>query len=181
MESFWYHIAMKLEEFKAQVQLPLPICTLVLLVRDDEVLLAMKKRGFGQGWWNGVGGKLKSGESVPEAAVREAKEEIGVTIDPDDLRPVATIDFYFPHDPRDKQNNQRVEVFLCDQWQGEPQESEEMAPKWFPKAKPPLDAMWPGDVKWMPHVLLGETGSAEIMFNPFGDPEPIADYQVDFQ
>lgn len=30
--------------------------TIVFLVRDDKILLAMKKRGFGEGKWNGVGG-----------------------------------------------------------------------------------------------------------------------------
>ena len=32
--------------------------TLCLLVKDNEILLAMKKRGFGVGKWNGVGGKI---------------------------------------------------------------------------------------------------------------------------
>ncbi|CAN0505072.1 unnamed protein product, partial [Ectocarpus sp. 12 AP-2014] len=37
---------------------------------DDskEILLGMKKRGFGEGKWNGFGGKVESGESVEEAA-----------------------------------------------------------------------------------------------------------------
>ena len=170
---------MDLEEFKQQVQLPLPVCTLVLLTKGDEVLLAMKKRGFGAGWWNGVGGKLDPGETVIEAAVRETREEIDVVIDPDDLTLVAKINFYFPHDPKDKQNNQQVQVFLCEHWQGEPKESEEMAPKWFPKLKPPLEAMWPGDDLWMPRVLLGETGTAEIMFNPFDNPNLVTDYRID--
>jgi len=34
--------------------------TLVLLFNDrDEVLLGFKKRGFGQGKWNGFGGKVQ--------------------------------------------------------------------------------------------------------------------------
>lgn len=36
--------------------------TLCFLIREvngeNELLLAMKKKGFGQGKWNGVGGKL---------------------------------------------------------------------------------------------------------------------------
>ncbi|MEK7504190.1 MAG: hypothetical protein AAB550_01680 [Patescibacteria group bacterium] len=32
--------------------------TLCFLVKDNQILLAMKKRGFGVGKWNGVGGKV---------------------------------------------------------------------------------------------------------------------------
>ncbi|MCX6760479.1 MAG: hypothetical protein NTW46_04045 [Candidatus Nealsonbacteria bacterium] len=47
--------------------------TLVFLVKKNkgkitDICLAMKKRGFGVNRWNGVGGKLKSGESIIEAA-----------------------------------------------------------------------------------------------------------------
>ena len=166
---------MDLETFKQQVPLPLRVCTLVLLIRGDEVLLAMKKRDFGKGWWNGVGGKLDPGEAVLSGAVREAGEEIEVVIEEKDLEPVATIDFYFPHIP---ENSQRVEVFLCHQWDGEPQESDEMAPHWFPTTKLPLDDMWPGDNLWMPRVLLGQTGAGEIMFNSKSHPEPVADSKI---
>jgi hypothetical protein len=31
--------------------------TLLFLIKDQKILLAMKKRGFGKGRWNGVGGK----------------------------------------------------------------------------------------------------------------------------
>jgi 8-oxo-dGTP pyrophosphatase MutT (NUDIX family) len=47
-------------------------------VTDGEVLLGMKKRGFGVGKFNGFGGKVESGESVPDAAVRELREESGL-------------------------------------------------------------------------------------------------------
>lgn len=53
--------------------------TLLFLIKDDHVLLAMKKRGFGAGNWNGVGGKIEAGESIEQALVRECQEEIGVT------------------------------------------------------------------------------------------------------
>jgi len=62
----------------------LRVATLVILTRKSgskitEVCLAMKKRGFGMGRWNGVGGKVDSlKETVEEAAKRETKEEIDV-------------------------------------------------------------------------------------------------------
>lgn len=44
--------------------------TLVIIRRGTEILLGMKKRGFGAGKWNGFGGKLESGETLLEGAKR---------------------------------------------------------------------------------------------------------------
>ena len=54
--------------------------TLIILKKDDEILLGLKKRGFGKGRLNGVGGKLEPGETIEEAAIRETEEEIGVNL-----------------------------------------------------------------------------------------------------
>ncbi len=57
--------------------------TLLFLVKKDadtitEICLAMKKRGFGTGRFNGTGGKLQEGETIEDACMRETKEEIDV-------------------------------------------------------------------------------------------------------
>ena len=78
--------------------------TVLLLVKRskqkkiEKILLAMKKRGFGEGKWNGVGGKVKDGESIEEAAIREACEEISVIAS--NLAKVAILDFSFPLNPK---------------------------------------------------------------------------------
>ena len=46
--------------------------TLALIRNNDNILLGMKKRGFGVGRWNGFGGKVHSGETILEAAKRYA-------------------------------------------------------------------------------------------------------------
>src|ERR1039458_5706638 len=96
--------------------------TLMFLVDGGKVLLAMKKRGFGVGRWNGVGGKVKDDESIEEAAIRECQEEIIVT--PVNLTKAAVINFYFPKEKSDW--NQEVTTYLCNKWSGEPAETEEM-------------------------------------------------------
>lgn len=154
---------MKLKEYKITLKSPLRQAVLCFLVRPDEVLLAMKKRGFGTGRWNGVGGKPGPGESLREAAVRETKEEIGIT--PLALRPVATLDFYFPEVPLEKDWNQQVHVYLVDNWEGEPVESEEMKPQWFRVNDIPFDSMWSDDIHWLPKVLNGTSLKAEFMFD----------------
>ncbi len=35
------------------------------------MLLGEKKRGFGEGYFNGFGGKVEAGETVQQAAIRE--------------------------------------------------------------------------------------------------------------
>ena len=45
------------------------LVTLLFLRRDGQILLAMKKRGFGEGKWNGVGGKVEPGETARHGGV----------------------------------------------------------------------------------------------------------------
>ncbi|PIR89820.1 DNA mismatch repair protein MutT [bacterium (Candidatus Gribaldobacteria) CG_4_10_14_0_2_um_filter_33_15] len=141
--------------------------TLCLLIKENskEILLAMKKRGFGAGKWNGVGGKFdpEKDKNVLEAAIREAKEEIGVLIK--DLEKVAVLDFYFPEVPEDFNWNQTVHVFIAKDWEGKPEESEEMLPKWFSFDEIPLSGMWDDDKFWLHHVLEGKKLKAEFIFN----------------
>lgn len=65
----------------------------VLLVRAGRVLLSRRRdpNPLFDGRWHLPSGKLDAGESVLEAAVREAEEEIGVRLDPAGLRLVHTL------------------------------------------------------------------------------------------
>jgi len=58
------------------------VMTLVYIRNEDKVLLGMKKRGFGEGKWNGFGGKVEPNESILQGAIREVQEECGVDIKP---------------------------------------------------------------------------------------------------
>ena len=143
-------------------------CTLIFLHRpkEKEILLAMKKRRFGTGKWNGVGGKLEGSESIIESAARETKEEICVDIRPEDLKQVATIDFFFDQNP---DWDQRAHVFFAERWQGEPCETDEMKPEWFKTDAIPFEAMWIDDIFWLPRVLEGEKIKATFTFDKNGD------------
>jgi len=143
--------------------------TLCILIRqnkdEDEVLLAMKKRGFGVGKWNGVGGKIdpaKGDRNVVDATIRESEEEIGVKIS--DLEKVAILKFRFPYISKEEKWDQDVHVFLAKLWQGEPVESEEMLPQWFKIKEIPFDKMWDDDRIWLPQVLAGKKLKADFIF-----------------
>lgn len=136
--------------------------TLVFLRRDGEILLAMKKRGFGAGRWNGAGGKLDRGETFGEAAAREVQEEIGVTTGV--LTEVAKLMFYMDDYDGDPIKNVECIVYLCEDWAADPAESEEMAPQWFALSAIPYPEMWPDDIYWLPEVLAGKYVEAEFWF-----------------
>jgi 8-oxo-dGTP diphosphatase/2-hydroxy-dATP diphosphatase len=44
--------------------------TLVFVLKEEEILLGLKKRGFAEGRWNGFGGKVEIGETIEDAAKR---------------------------------------------------------------------------------------------------------------
>jgi 8-oxo-dGTP diphosphatase len=134
--------------------------TLMFLLRDDEILLAMKKRGFGEGKWNGAGGKLEPGETPLQAAVRETQEELGVT--PLNPKKVGELDFYESTDPT---FNHYGHIYIATEWQGEPEETEEMRPQWFRVADIPYDRMWPDDRFWLPDALARKRFKATYTLN----------------
>lgn len=137
--------------------------TLCFLHDKDNILLAMKKRGFGMGKWNGTGGKVEKGESIEDATIREAKEEIDVT--PVRLERVATLFFHFSEEVEKLGKTEETAVYFCREWKGKPRETEEMRPKWFSKHTLPFPDMWEDDIHWLPLVLKGEKVKGEFWFD----------------
>lgn len=69
-----------------------PVDVILILTAADHVLLALREgTGYADGMWNLPSGKLETGEDVVSAIIREAREEIGVTIDPDEPQMVTTV------------------------------------------------------------------------------------------
>ncbi|XP_074170116.1 oxidized purine nucleoside triphosphate hydrolase isoform X2 [Rhinolophus sinicus] len=92
--------------------------TLVLVLQPQQVLLGMKKRGFGAGRWNGFGGKVEEGETIEDGAKRELQEESGLTAAT--LTKMGHIVFEFVGEPE----RMDVHIFCTDSVQGTPTESE---------------------------------------------------------
>lgn len=127
------------------------------VVEDGRVLLIHKKRGLGGGKINAPGGRLESGESFREAAIRETREEIGIQV----ANPVemATLQFIFT-------NGYTLEVraFTATDYSGEPIETDEADPFWCEVDRIPFDRMWADDILWLPQVLAGSPMFGQFVF-----------------
>lgn len=87
-----------------------------LLRRNTHEYLLHKRQntGYSDGMFAIPAGHVDAGEPVLTAAIREAKEELGVVLEPNDLKLVHVMDVGSDGSPR------MVFVFAADRWQGEP-------------------------------------------------------------
>ncbi len=136
-----------------------------MVVKDNQVLLGMKKRGFGVGRWNGFGGKIEEGESIEEGAHRELEEEVGIKAL--DMQKIGILDFSFENDPKVLE----VHIFKITDFTGEPFESEEMRPKWFSFDAIPFEQMWSDDKYWFPYLLHNKMFKGAFLFDRPSDAE----------
>ena len=140
------------------------VLTLVYIRDDDDnVLLGLKKRGFGEGKWNGFGGKVHLNETILDGAIREVKEECNLDLQSEDVNYVGLIDFEFEKDPV----HLEVHVFEARKFSGDVTESEEMAPQWWKINQMPYDKMWIDDEFWHPFWLRGEKFKAYFLYQGF--------------
>ena len=108
--------------------------TLLYIIKDGKILLAEKKRGFGAGKLNGVGGKIEPGESEVQGMLRECREEIGVTPINLEQRAVLHFDLFY----KGEKEKEDTYVFVASDYIGELVESEEMKPSWYDINKLPF-------------------------------------------
>lgn len=116
----------------------------VVVVKDGRILCGTRKNDTGCHLTCGPGGHVEDGETVAQAAAREAQEEFGITISPDTLIP-----FGIGQEQEEKYGTSGF--FLCTDFAGTPQcDEDEME-----------NARWCGM-----DLLLGDP---ETLFPPFHD------------
>ena len=136
------------------------IVTLCLIEKDSQVLLGMKKRGFGAGHFNGFGGKVEEHETIEGATARELFEESGLTAL--SLKKIGQLMFAF----RDESDLElEMHIFKTEDFIGIPVESEEMRPQWFDKDDIPFEQMWSSDAAWFPLFLAGQKFTGSFHFD----------------
>lgn len=139
------------------------LTTLCYVVKDGKVLLAMKKRGLGEGKWNGPGGKVQPGETPEQACEREFFEETQAKVVKPEHRGV--IEFVFNAKP---DWDQKCYVYVGRDLMGLPQETDEMLPAWYALNELPLDKMWEDDALWLEQVLNGGRVNMRFYFDEQG-------------
>jgi 8-oxo-dGTP diphosphatase len=90
-----------------------PIAVHLFLVRGGEVLLLRRFRtGYEDGNYSVPAGHLDGGEEVVTAAIREAREEIGITLAPEDVSVIGVM--------HRRSKGERIDFFVtATRWSGE--------------------------------------------------------------
>jgi 8-oxo-dGTP diphosphatase len=149
---------MKVADIKWVNWTPKIKATLMFVIKDKKVLMILKKRGLGAGYYNGPGGKNEANESFLDCAVRETQEELCIT----PLHPVrvGTLKYQFLEG-----FSMWLEVFKASDYSGTPTETDEASPIWFPLDDPPYYNMWEDDALWFPCLMRGENFSGRFIID----------------
>ncbi len=144
--------------------------TLCFVVEQQQILLIRKKRGLGAGKINGPGGRIETGETPLECAVREVEEELLIT--PTGLVECGQLRFQFVDG-----YSLHVWVFRASGHRGEAGETAEAIPLWTPLEAIPYDEMWADDRLWLPRMLASERIDSRSIF----DGDRMLDFDFDFE
>ena len=107
-----------------------------IIIRDDRVVLVKRAHPPILGQWSIPGGVLEVGELVREAAVREAREETGLTVEPGEL--LGVYDRVLRDGERRVQYHYVLIDFLCRPVAGELQAASDAAEvRWFRREELP--------------------------------------------
>ena len=129
-----------------------------------------KENDYHQGKWNGLGGKLNNGESPEECAIREIKEESGLTVRNPSLKGFLT----FPN--FDGVDDWYVFVFTFDEFKGNLIDSPEGKLEWIPNNKLTSLNLWEGDKIFLEWIFRGKIFSAKFNYEDGN----FVDYTVNF-
>ena len=119
-----------------------------MLDSEGRVLLAQRPqhKQLG-GLWEFPGGKLEAGEAPEDALIRELKEELDVTVEPNVLAPYAFASHAYPD------FHLLMPLYLVTRWSGEPKPHDAQALAWVRPQQLRDYAMPPADVVLVDRLL----------------------------
>ena len=129
-----------------------------------------KKNDYHEGKWNGLGGKFEPGESPEECAIREIKEESGLTVKNPEMNGFITYPLF------DGKDDWYVFLFTFREFEGDLIDSPEGKLDWIPNEKIKELNLWDGDSIFLKWILQKKFFSAKFNYK---DGEFI-DYEVNF-
>jgi ADP-ribose pyrophosphatase YjhB (NUDIX family) len=111
--------------------------TLLFIIKDEKILLGLKKIGFGKGFYNGFGGETKKNESMEETTKKEIFLQSGIEVEKMEKRAVIFFDLeglgfiIVTH------------IFVSNECSGEIVDSDDMEINWFDLSSIP-NKIWAG-------------------------------------
>ena len=115
--------------------------TLCYLYRGDEVLMmhrTRKKNDMNHDKWIAIGGRFEEGESPEDCAIREVREETGLTMTSWRYRGLVTF-------VNDLYETERMHLFTSDSFEGELTDCDEGDLAWIDKTAVTSLPIWEGD------------------------------------
>ena len=137
------------------------LATLCYIKKDGKTLMMYRNKREGDihgGKWNGLGGKLHVSETPEECAIREVKEESGLTIKNPSLRGILTFPAF-----KDEED-WYVYVFVVQEFSGTLVPSEEGELKWIEDEQLRELPLWEGDPIFLKWLDEGRFFSAKFIY-----------------
>jgi len=129
-----------------------------------------KENDYHEGKWNGLGGKLELGETPEECAIRELREESGLTVKNPNLKGLIT----FPN--FDGVDDWYVFIFTVTDYKGELIDSPEGKLEWISNDKLTSLNLWDGDKIFLEWLNQSKFFSAKFNYKN----GKFIDYEVTF-
>ncbi len=136
------------------------LCYVIDNTKERTLMLhrVKKENDYHEGKWNGLGGKFEPGESPEECAIREVKEESGLTMINPKMHGFITFPLF------DGVDDWYVFIFTSDKFEGKMIDSREGILEWIPNKEVTALNLWDGDKIFLEWLYKDNFFSAKFVY-----------------